>query len=591
MKRHLTFALLSADLSSIHPVRRLHLLPLLGAPMAFLLFVAGGSPASAQTLFGTLSNFDVFNDTGQEGHGFEIELEGVSSKDITSTFAAPYIRYGSPTFVDFPGGVFVRYESPYDSALNVYKVSTPIPPKITPTAGHSCWTGGAPGYASSGCEHFGFGLTKAPTSTQYHWLIADPATPGALKPFGTDVSIAAPVWSVAAAPAGGAPIVQAAIPPPRAPVAQFGNAVWVKVFETESPDKVSLNHLVTDDPAVPQNPGQTEVEWELSQSNPKKPDRGLLQHGKPLGKGNQSVIRRFEFYKYTGAYDPQTHEALCGAAAGSGKGGDSGCIAPGPGQLGDYIGAQMGAAQLGAAGAPNVIITGVSNNASGQQGIESGSWVSIYGSNLSGATRSWQDSDFLGNNLPLALDGVSVSINGKPAAVYYISPGQLNVQAPTDNATGSVQVQVTNSFGSATGTTRVQQYAPGFFTFQPPKYVAAVHSDGAYVAPVDLFGNAVASRPAQPGEIIQVFGTGFGPTTPVIAAGQIVSGAAALADPSQLQIRIGGVAASVRFAGIVAAGEYQFNVLVPAVPNGDQPITADIGGLSTQAGLLIAIKN
>jgi uncharacterized protein (TIGR03437 family) len=235
---------------------------------------------------------------------------------------------------------------------------------------------------------------------------------------------------------------------------------------------------------------------------------------------------------------------------------------------------------------PSTSITGVLNNASGQPGIASGSWVSIYGSNLSATTRSWRSSDFSGNNLPTSLDGVSVKINGKSAAVYYVSPGQLNVQSPADDSLGQVQVVVTNSWTSATGTATLQTYAPGFFAFQG-EYVAAVHTDGAYVAPVGYFGGAAASRPAQPGEVLMLFGTGFGPTTPAVPAGQIFSGAAPLTDPTQLQITIGGVVATVQFAGIVAAGEYQFNVVVPALPDGDQRIVATIGGMSTQSGLSI----
>jgi uncharacterized protein (TIGR03437 family) len=398
---------------------------------------------------------------------------------------------------------------------------------------------------------------------------------------------------VTPAPAGGVAVVNAAIAPPQS-LAKFGDAVWVKDYETESPDPADLQHilthLLTDDPSVPQDAAHAEVEWELSQSNP-KPGHGVLQNGKALGKGNQSVIRRFEFYKYTGLYDPQSHEALCGGQAASGK---SACSAPQPGELGAYIGAQMAAAQLGPIAAPpvapKVAIAGVSDNASGQAGIASGSWVSIYGSNLSATARSWQNADFQGTNLPMALDGVSVTINGSPAAVAFISPGQLNVQAPANNATGPVPVQVTNSAGSATGTATLQQYAPGFFTFQG-KYAAAVHTDGAYAAPAGFFGGAVASRPAQPGEVLVIFGSGFGLTAPAVSAGQMVSGAAVLADPSQLHIRIGGVPVTVQFAGIVAPGEYQFNVVVPALPDGDQPVTADIGGVATQSGLSIPIRN
>jgi uncharacterized protein (TIGR03437 family) len=236
-------------------------------------------------------------------------------------------------------------------------------------------------------------------------------------------------------------------------------------------------------------------------------------------------------------------------------------------------------------------ITGISNNASGAPAIESGSWVSIYGTGLAATTRPWQASDFSGNNLPTTLDGVSVLIDGKKAAISYVSPGQLNVQAPTDTASGPVQVQVNNSYGTATGTATLQNYSPAFFTFQA-RYAAAVHnSDGVYVAPAGSFGSAATSRPAQPGETLQIYATGFGPTTPAVPAGQLVGSAAPLSNLTQLHVTIGGVAATVEFAGIVAAGEYQINVTVPQVPNGDQPILATIAGVSSQTGVSIPILN
>ena len=64
----------------------------------------------------------------------------------------------------------------------------------------------------------------------------------------------------------------------------------------------------------------------------------------------------------------------------------------------------------------------------------------IQGTNLAFDTRIWQTSDFIGNDLPTVVDGVSVTINGNPAFVEYISPTQINVQAPTDTATGMVNV-------------------------------------------------------------------------------------------------------------------------------------------------------
>ena len=157
---------------------------------------------------------------------------------------------------------------------------------------------------------------------------------------------------------------------------------------------------------------------------------------------------------------------------------------------------------------------------------------------------------------------------------------------------------VKNSSGTANGTATLQNYSPAFFPLTapgnptgPPVYAAAVHTDGIIVVPAGFYGAGVTTRPATPGETIEIYGTGFGPTNPAVAAGQLVSGAPPLTDPTQLQIRIGGVLATVTYAGLTAVGEYQFNVVVPALPNGNQPIVATIGGLTSQTGISIPIQN
>jgi len=232
--------------------------------------------------------------------------------------------------------------------------------------------------------------------------------------------------------------------------------------------------------------------------------------------------------------------------------------------------------------------------------IESGSWVSIFGANLSATMRDWTaDISPTSNNLPLSLDGVSVTINNKPAAVYYISPTQINVQAPTDTAAGLVSVIVTNGYGSDQNLANLQQYAPAFFPMPQaggisttaPIYVAARHNaDGTLVLPTSYFSGIVSS-PAKPGEYVQLYGTGFGPTTPLVPAGQKVGTPAPLTDLTQLQVTIGGAPATVQSANIVMAGEYQINVLVPTLPDGDQLVQATIAGMKTQTRISIPIKN
>ena len=225
----------------------------------------------------------------------------------------------------------------------------------------------------------------------------------------------------------------------------------------------------------------------------------------------------------------------------------------------------------------------------GGEAISPNSWVEIKGSNLSAGTtsRTWQGSDFVGGQMPTQLDGVSATINGKAAYVYYISPNQLNVLAPSDAMGGPVAVQV--SVNGATGepfTATAQTRAPSFFSFDDAGHVAATHADGSLLGPVALYPGS--STPAQPGETIIVYGNGFGATsTPVMPGSPQQNGVLSPAP----DFTIGGAAAQVQFAGLVFPGEYQFNLVVPNnTPSGDQPIVATLGGRTTQAGAVLSVQ-
>ncbi|MEK7407883.1 MAG: choice-of-anchor D domain-containing protein [Acidobacteriota bacterium] len=249
----------------------------------------------------------------------------------------------------------------------------------------------------------------------------------------------------------------------------------------------------------------------------------------------------------------------------------------------------------GTAAAPVPVIRsadGVVNAASFLPGIASGSWVTIRGTNLSSTTRIWTGADFQGNRLPTALDGVSVKVNNRDALVYYISPTQLNVLAPSDGATGTVSVTVTNALGtSAAAQATYLRYAPAFFEFDPRNriYPAAVHPDGTYVGPPGLFGTAATTAPARQGGRILLFGTGFGPTNPAADPALLLGGAVPLATPNDLRILVGGIPATLEFAGMVSSGLYQFNIVVPDVPDGDQTLVAEIGGQRSQSTLRLAV--
>jgi uncharacterized protein (TIGR03437 family) len=237
-------------------------------------------------------------------------------------------------------------------------------------------------------------------------------------------------------------------------------------------------------------------------------------------------------------------------------------------------------------GKPAISSGGLVSAAANVPGMTSGGWLALYGQNLAGSTRKWLTSDFQGQQLPTSLDGVSVKIDNRPAAVYYISPTQIDVQVPDDANIGPVTVTVTNGqLTSGPTTVNMSQYAPAFFTVG--RYVAALHADNTLVGNNSL---APGARPAKPGETIAVYGTGFGPTSPATPSGIIVSSVDPLADLSLLSITIGSVPAQVQFAGIVAAGLYQFNVVVPSVAAGDWPISATIAHVSTQTGVAVTVQ-
>src|SRR5258708_34659982 len=90
------------------------------ALLAALLAAPVAMHAQTATLLGSLANFDVLNDTGQDTHGFEIDLQGVSRAQIISAF--PATRYGAPPYVPFTGGISVIWASPYDSSNQRFRI-------------------------------------------------------------------------------------------------------------------------------------------------------------------------------------------------------------------------------------------------------------------------------------------------------------------------------------------------------------------------------------------------------------------------------------------------------------------------------------
>jgi len=191
-----------------------------------------------------------------------------------------------------------------------------------------------------------------------------------------------------------------------------------------------------------------------------------------------------------------------------------------------------------------------------------------------------------------------VTVGGHPAYISYISPAQVNAQVPSDIGTGPQQVALTpaNGLGSSApifvNTTVPGLFAPAAWKLGDNQYTAATFTDGTtYVLATGAVAG-VNSRPAKPGEIIILYGTGFGPVTPNTDAGQIAQGLTSLTYP--VKFYVNGTAAAVDYAGLApgSVGLYQFNIVVPNVQGGDAvPLTFNQAGVDGAQVLYVAIQN
>jgi len=255
----------------------------------------------------------------------------------------------------------------------------------------------------------------------------------------------------------------------------------------------------------------------------------------------------------------------------------------------------------GTINAPSIVtpaISAVTPLYSTSTSIQPGAWVSIYGNNLvAGTTPQVWNGDY-----PAALGGTSVTIDNKPAYLSYASSTLINLQAPDDTARGQVSVVVTTANGSTSATVTLANQSPSFSLLGDAKHVAAIilrpdgsgtYGSGAYS--YDILGPTGTSLgyktvAAKAGDVVELYGIGFGPTNPAVPAGQAYTGPAGVAADS-VTLTINGTPVTPSFAGVAFPGLFQFNVTVPAgLGSGDQALLANVNGMSTQNNVAFAIQ-
>jgi uncharacterized protein (TIGR03437 family) len=245
--------------------------------------------------------------------------------------------------------------------------------------------------------------------------------------------------------------------------------------------------------------------------------------------------------------------------------------------------------------------------------IAPGTWIEIYGTNFATDNVAWSGSDFKNNVGPTALGGVSVSVGGQPAYISSVSHNasydQIDAQVPSNVGAGSQNIVVTTSAGSSApysvtvNTTQPGLDAGAAFQVGGKQYVVALHTGTApcgtssglcFVMPSGAVPG-IASAPAKVGEIIILYGIGFGPVTPSFPAGQIVTGTNKLTSP--LLVNFGSTAADLTcgscYAGMAPnfVGLYQFQFAVPNVAASNAvPFSFSLGGTTGTQTLYTAVQ-
>ena len=243
----------------------------------------------------------------------------------------------------------------------------------------------------------------------------------------------------------------------------------------------------------------------------------------------------------------------------------------------------------------NGVIT--SSGFGGFTSIAPGAFIEIYGSNLAADSLNWGGS-FNGVNAPTSLAGTMVTIGGQAAFIAYASPGQVNALVPSNVGTGQQQITVTTAIGTSNSytitvnPTAAGLLAPGYLNIGGMQYVGALFPDyQTFVAPPGAI-SGYTSRRAKPGDVLIIFGVGFGPVNPNIPAGQVVPGNTALT--LLFQISFGSAPATLQYAGLAPSlvGVYQFNVVVPNIPPSDAvPVTFTLGGVPGAQTLYTSVGN
>jgi uncharacterized protein (TIGR03437 family) len=210
-----------------------------------------------------------------------------------------------------------------------------------------------------------------------------------------------------------------------------------------------------------------------------------------------------------------------------------------------------------------ISVAGVRNAASGEQTFAPGELISVYGAQFGDFTQA-----ATALPLPWYLAGFEALIDGVSAPLYFVSPGQVNIQIPYETLSGTSTLIVGNSYDSATFSLRISSAAPGIFASSS--------------------GVAVPFPSVARGQTTTLFMTGEGRVRPALNTGETPNPTTPLSNLPKPQLAqsmtIGGQPATIAFIGIPTGlvGVTQVNFTVPTTaPLGLQPVVVTIGGVAS----------
>jgi uncharacterized protein (TIGR03437 family) len=223
------------------------------------------------------------------------------------------------------------------------------------------------------------------------------------------------------------------------------------------------------------------------------------------------------------------------------------------------------------------VVSAASNAA--HQPIGPGSYISIYGSNLSQTTK-------VAKSLPLGteLAGTRALIAGKSVPLYFTSTGQINAIVPFDVPVSTTQQLLVSQNGALSVPEPVvlASAQPAVFTRdQSGKGLGVIVGYKAHTSTHFLIDE---QHPVSAGDTLVIYCTGLGAVNPPVAAGSAAPGSPPSKTVNAVTATIGGKNASVKFAGLSpGTAVYQVNVVVPSgvAPGDSVPVVLATEGLES----------